>query len=246
MGVVIPFPTRGSSSPRRMTETLSFMPWFPRDFLAATRGWSVTETGVYRALLDAQWETGDLPEDPAELRRLIGATVKEWRAGWARCELKFPIVTPGRRRNDRLEEHRQKSFRLTEMRRNGARSTNAKRWGGRSLSESHSDQPALAERVASVSHPSPSPSEEKIKNPAARAIDAGSEDLDPEAYLIWTAGIDLIGAEKRGLMGKLVKQHGQAVVAGKIAELMALAEKPRDPAAYLVGALRKLERRFVC
>ena len=47
-------------------------------------------------------------------------------------------------------------------------------------------------------------------------------------------------------MGKLVKQHGAAIVAGKIAELMAMPEKPRDPASYLVGALRKQERRFVC
>jgi len=27
---------------------------------------------------------------------------------------------------------------------------------------------------------------------------------------------------------------------------MAMPEKPRDPASYLVGALRKQERRFVC
>jgi len=87
---------------------------------------------------------------------------------------------------------------------------------------------------------------EEDKNPAARAAGSESPDLDPEAYLIWTAGIDLIGSAKRGLMGKLVKQHGAAIVAGKIAELMAMPEKPRDPASYLVGALRKQERRFVC
>lgn len=84
------------------------------------------------------------------------------------------------------------------------------------------------------------------ETPAARAPDFQSEDPDPEAYLIWTAGVDLVGEGKRGLLGKLVKQHGQAIVAGKLAELMAMAEKPRDPAGYLVGALRKLERRFVC
>lgn len=88
---------------------------------------------------------------------------------------------------------------------------------------------------------------DKNKNPEAALRGADSDpDLDPEAYLIWTAGIDLIGAAKRGLMGKLVKQHGASAVAGKLAELMAMAEKPRDPASYLVGALRKHERRFVC
>lgn len=88
------------------------------------------------------------------------------------------------------------------------------------------------------------------ETPAARASNSESEspdsDLDPEAYLIWTAGIDLIGQAKRSLMGKLVKQHGKAVIASKIAELMAMTDKPQDPASYLIGALRKQERRFVC
>lgn len=85
---------------------------------------------------------------------------------------------------------------------------------------------------------------EKNKNPAARAtVDS---ELDPEAYLIWNAGVDLVGESKRGLLGKLVKAHGQSVVASKIAELMAMAERPRDAASYLVGALRKQERKFVC
>jgi hypothetical protein len=84
------------------------------------------------------------------------------------------------------------------------------------------------------------------ETPAARAADSESEDLDPEAYLIWKSGVELVGESKRGLLGKLVKQHGQSVVASKVAELMAMSEKPRDPASYLVGALRKQERRFVC
>jgi hypothetical protein len=86
---------------------------------------------------------------------------------------------------------------------------------------------------------------EKNKTPAEPAGASDSE-LDPEAYLVWTAGVDLVGQSKRGLLGKLVKQHGIPTVASKIAELMAMSEKPRDPASYLVGALRKLERRFVC
>lgn len=225
-----------------MAETLAMMPWFPRDFLAATRGWSVTATGVYRALLDAQWDLGVLPESPKILRNLIGATAKEWSAGWTKCESKFPLID-GVRKNDRLEAHRAKALRLSEKRREIGQK------GGQASAQSRVEPIAtpIATPIgqAKVNHPSPSPSEEEDKTPAARANGVDSE-LDPEAYLIWTAGIDLIGSAKRGLMGKLVKQHGASAVASKIAELMAMSEKPRDPASYLVGSLRKQERRFVC
>jgi len=30
------------------TESLPMLPWFPANFLSATRGWSVTARGVYR------------------------------------------------------------------------------------------------------------------------------------------------------------------------------------------------------
>jgi uncharacterized protein YdaU (DUF1376 family) len=85
---------------------LPIMPWFAGDFLRSTRGWSVTAKGVYRELLDAQWEFGQLPYQPEELRALIGATRAEWVAGWLKCSGKFP-ATDDYRQNARLEEHRQ-------------------------------------------------------------------------------------------------------------------------------------------
>lgn len=227
-----------------MGESLVMMPWFPRDFLSATRGWTITEKGVYRELLDAQWELGALPADPEELRRLIGATDKEWAVGWKRCAAKFGPIDAGLR-NERLEQHRSKSLDLVERRRKGARSTNAKRW--QSDSQSGSQSESLSERSANrpAVASDPSPSEEKIKTPAARAISTDSaEPQDPDDYLIWTAGIELLGESKRSLMGKLVQQHGRDLLARKLGELMAMTEKPRDPAAYLIGVMRKLERRF--
>jgi uncharacterized protein YdaU (DUF1376 family) len=220
-------------------ESLAMMPWFPRDFLAATRGWSVTATGVYRALLDAQWDLGTLPNDPQTLKELIGATTKEWNAGWTKCESKFPVVEGGRR-NERLELHRAKALRLSEKRRAIGQK------GGQASAQSRVEpigqaiaQPnAEAIGQAKVNHPSPSPSEEQEKNPAARATIAESEDL--------AAGLDLIGRDKRSLMGKLVKRHGASTVASKLSELLAMPEKPQDPAAYLVAAMKRTERRFVC
>jgi len=95
---------------------LFMMPWFPRDFLAATRGWRLIPRAIYRELLDAQWEQGGLPTDPGALRSLIGATPAEWRSGWAQVEPKFPIGADGLRRNRRLEQHREKAMQIAQRR----------------------------------------------------------------------------------------------------------------------------------
>ena len=111
--------------------SLPFLPWYPARFMSATRGWSVTARGIYRELLDCQWEMGALPESPSELQRLIGATNTEWR-WWAQLvERKFPIGEDGRRRNLMLEEHRARSVGIRERNRAGADKTNAKRYGSK-------------------------------------------------------------------------------------------------------------------
>lgn len=102
------------------------MPWYPRDFASATRGWPLVTRGVYRELLDAQWDQGSLPDDPLELRMIVAATPKEWNSSWPRIESKFPLFADGRRRNPRLEAHRVKAALLIEKQRLGAAATNAK------------------------------------------------------------------------------------------------------------------------
>jgi uncharacterized protein YdaU (DUF1376 family) len=91
------------------------MPWFPGDFMRSTRGWSVTARGVYRELLDAQWDMGELPSDLTDLRLTIGATIEEWAAGWKKCADKFPLIGLSRR-NARLEAHRSKSEQIASKR----------------------------------------------------------------------------------------------------------------------------------
>jgi uncharacterized protein YdaU (DUF1376 family) len=96
-------------SPAPKTITFALMPWYPSSFMSATRGWSVTARGIYRELLDTQWEIGGLPVDATDLQRLIGASNFEWKA-WAIVEPKFPRCSDGLRRNTRLEEHRSNSI----------------------------------------------------------------------------------------------------------------------------------------
>lgn len=87
-------------------KSFPMLPWYPANFMSATRGWSVTARGIYRELLDCQWEKPEgLPADPAALRQLICATVAEWKS-WPVVEGKFPIGADGVRRNATLERHR--------------------------------------------------------------------------------------------------------------------------------------------
>jgi uncharacterized protein YdaU (DUF1376 family) len=85
------------------------LPGYPGSFMSATRGWSVTARGIYRELLDCQWEMAGLPADASELRRLISATPAEWKA-WPVVEVKFPVCPDGLRRNPTLERHRQRAL----------------------------------------------------------------------------------------------------------------------------------------
>ena len=110
---------------------LYMMPWFPRDFMASTRGWPILSRAIYRELLDCQWEQGGLSTDTAELRKLIDVTAVEWRAGWPRVAPKFVKGADGLLRNPRLEEHRQKAIDIARKRahvgRQGGRVSAARR-----------------------------------------------------------------------------------------------------------------------
>jgi hypothetical protein len=108
-------------------QPLPMLPWFPAAFLSSTRGWSVTARGIYRELLDSQWEMGSVPADPAVLQKLIGATAAEWKS-WSKVEPKFPLGGDGLRRNPNLEKIRRKSLALAARHRRGADKTNSKRW----------------------------------------------------------------------------------------------------------------------
>lgn len=149
--------TAPPSSGAPMSAGLFWYPWIPRDFLASTRDWSLSQRAVYRELLDAQWDSGGLPDDAAALRALARATPAEWRAAWPRVDPKFPLGADGLRRNLRLEGHRARSEREHARKRQGAEQTNAKRWGNASLSDSLSDRarPSLSDTASeslSVSH----------------------------------------------------------------------------------------------
>ena len=98
----------------------SWFPFFGRDFLTATSGWTAEERGHYMTLLIVQWEQGGLPDDATRLE-LISPGL----AGcWVVVQEKFPKWKDGKRRNIRLEHERSKSHERSER----ARQSASKRW----------------------------------------------------------------------------------------------------------------------
>jgi uncharacterized protein YdaU (DUF1376 family) len=60
--------------------TLPMLPWYPRDYLAATRGMTLAERGAYTDMLFYAWNSGEpLPTDVNRIARMLGVPVKELR-----------------------------------------------------------------------------------------------------------------------------------------------------------------------
>lgn len=89
-------------------KALPRMPWFPRDYLASTRHFSLAERGAYSDLLFLSWEIGPLPNDPVRLARLLGCSPQEFEHVWEVIQEKFCDCGDGTGRlvNIRLEQHR--------------------------------------------------------------------------------------------------------------------------------------------
>ena len=99
--------------------------FYPGDWLASSRGRGMTaaERGFYIDLLAYTWRDHGLPDDDAELARLLGITRRAWAAAAARIRPHF-ISINGRLTNTRQEEERHK---LTERSQRAAASAN-RRW----------------------------------------------------------------------------------------------------------------------
>jgi uncharacterized protein YdaU (DUF1376 family) len=142
------------------------LPWFVRDYIAATRHLSLAERGAYTDLLFLSWEQGPLPKDPVRLARMVGCGAEEFAQVWPALTTKFTETEAGLV-NDRLEEHREKSVRLSAER------AAAGRVGGKqsakqraSKSEAIASDLPEANGVAKINPPSPSPSPSPIPDPS--------------------------------------------------------------------------------
>lgn len=110
-------------------------PWFPfyaRDWLTdvKVRAMPLAVRGAFVELLCLQWENGELPNDPEELRVLVGVHEDSWASWWRLLEPKFPEGgIPPRRRNRKLEELREEKLEKRRRQSAGGRQAQAKRAG---------------------------------------------------------------------------------------------------------------------
>jgi hypothetical protein len=107
-----------------VADKLPFMPFYGSDFYEdeAVCLMNAEEERVYLRLLWRQWREGSLPAESDELQALLRGL-----PGLSpRVLACIPRCDDGRRRNPRLEEHRQKHLRILEKKSQGGRAGRAK------------------------------------------------------------------------------------------------------------------------
>lgn len=94
-----------------------WMPLYIGDYLADTRRLTTTEHGAYLLLLMEQWRRGWLPDDDAQLARITGMRLDQWRkaAQTLRCYFDTGEI-PGTIRQKRLHAEREKARSIAEKR----------------------------------------------------------------------------------------------------------------------------------
>lgn len=155
----------GDSRHSKSATPLGWYKWFPRDFLASStvRRMSFTAQGVYRALLDLQWEDGFLHsyDDAAAILRL---TPEEKSAFEPFYELCFPDGI-----NEKIDEQRQASLTYIERQRQVATGKPKAR------SKQAKSKPKASLRLANTEPTaSPSPTETETTTETLLTLDKSS------------------------------------------------------------------------
>ena len=135
-----------------------WMPWYVRDFLAATAGLDPVTGWAYTCLLCHLWnEHGYLANDPAELARLAHVEISAWPGVWQRLS-KFFRIKGGKLCQKKQLEVLAESIRLKKARSKGGKKGANSRWNKSAPQDGSVIAEPLAKRCSSPS-PSPSPSE---------------------------------------------------------------------------------------
>jgi uncharacterized protein YdaU (DUF1376 family) len=109
--------------------------WYVKDWRSSRKVqlMSFKERGMYREMLDEQWEAVTVPNDPAALAALLGGTVAEWTRCLVTIRPCFTVLPDGRLQNQRLERERAKQRKRSVKAALGAAASNAQQDAKRHL-----------------------------------------------------------------------------------------------------------------
>ena len=177
-------------------EVSSFMPLFPRDYLAGVACMGPEDRGNYSTLLVAMWDRGGwLVLDMESLARLCGTSRKAFEASWQRIKGKFRVNPEiSTFTHDRLQEEWRKALEKKRRRTDKAKAAADARWGDDDTAQDAcSIPPALLIEGASTPQallgpcppsPSPSPDKNPSDSSAEREEPAPADDGTPVVLVL--------------------------------------------------------------
>lgn len=157
---------RASEKPIRENQPLPYYRWYVRDYRAsrAVQQMDYIQQGIYRSLLDEQWESGGLPTRVRELAEIARCPVDVMRSTWEVLRKQF-VLKNGQYVNERLEAERTEKDKVRAANRlNGRKGGRKKKANERSAKES--------DRLANAKH---SPySSSKAEQSSSNVAEAGA------------------------------------------------------------------------
>ena len=165
--------------------------FYARDWLASSsvRRMTLAERGAYIDLLAYAWQDGGLPDDDAEIARLLQVSLRVWRTLAPRVRARFE-VQDGQLINARLEGVRAEQAAYRERRANSGRSGAAKRWRNSGPDDGNATTEPLIEDSTAIDLPSSLPWHgPAIDLPMAKHSPASASASASERSLIRTGGV---------------------------------------------------------
>lgn len=152
-----------------MSDTRTWLPLFPRDFLADTGHLTAEQTGAYLLLLMRSWMAGPLPTDDGQLARICRVSVLVWNRRIKPTVLQFFDIDGATMTQKRLEKERARASKNQDAKKISANA----RWRKNLTSP---DATAYAPDMRTASPPPPPPERKKEsttvppqQRPSARA-----------------------------------------------------------------------------
>lgn len=86
---------------------LNSYPWYFSDWIGSRSRAAMTleERGLYRDILDLCYQSGSVPADERQLRRLVGADEDEWRRAWPAVRARLVVTETGDLTHPRVQEN---------------------------------------------------------------------------------------------------------------------------------------------